>query len=311
MKCFQIDLNEVLRVVLLGKEALIPPRMHYSRYLTEYVMYVVVKGSLVLNVNMDTVTLEAGDVYLFREGDQQVPAKSSFCEYYYIHFRAERIRETELSEAEYEAVLQKKREQCMRADSFSTQCYDFLNVVIKQKNHIASEKLFNSIKELMQNSILTTDCKYPKKRLAVSNALASVLIKLENNSIQRGSSNKQKSRKSYETARKIASYIEQHYAEPITGKLIEQKFFLSYDYVNTVFCEIMGCTIIKYCNIVRIQHAKAKMRATNLTIKEVAMETGFENAYYFSRLFKKNEGISPSEYKRKFLKVLDKEGTDE
>lgn len=48
MKCFQIDLNELPKVALWGKEALIPPRLHYSRYLTEYVMYVVIKGELKL-----------------------------------------------------------------------------------------------------------------------------------------------------------------------------------------------------------------------------------------------------------------------
>lgn len=50
MKCFQIDLNELPKVALWGKEALIPPRLHYSRYLTEYVMYVVIKGELKLMV---------------------------------------------------------------------------------------------------------------------------------------------------------------------------------------------------------------------------------------------------------------------
>ena len=114
-----------------------------------------------------------------------------------------------------------------------------------------------------------------------------------------------KFRKIYDTAREIAAYIERHYAEAITGEDIEEKFFLTFDHANRIFHKTMGCSIIKYRNIVRIQYAKAKMRATNMPVKEIAMEVGFENAHYFSRMFKKNEGLSPSEYKRKFLEILE------
>ena len=49
------------------------------------------------------------------------------------------------------------------------------------------------------------------------------------------------------------------------------------------------------------------MRATNMSFKEIALETGIENTHYFSRIFKKIEGLSPSEYKKKFLKPNDRE----
>ena len=311
MKCFQIDLNELPKVALWGKEALIPPRLHYSRYLTEYVMYVVIKGELKLMVNEDVVVLGTGDVYIFCNGDLQESLESSFCEYYYVHFCSESLCETELDEAEYSDLINKKRGLCLTADAFSSRCYEFLDVYVKQKTHIHPGELFDSIKELMQNNILTTESKYPEKRLAVSNALSTVLVKLESSSIGTPKSDKSNTQRGYDTARAIAEYIELHYDKPITGRLIESKFFLTYDYVNSVFNKIMGCTINKYCNIVRIQHAKAKLRATNMTVKEVAMETGFKNEHYFSRLFNKNEGISPSDYKRKFLVKFDKEGQDE
>lgn len=93
MKCFKIDLNKIPKVILLGKETLIPPRCHYSRTVTEYVLYIVVGGSLKLCVNGSVIMLAAGDVYLFSKGDNQKPVESSFCEYYYVHFQAENVRE--------------------------------------------------------------------------------------------------------------------------------------------------------------------------------------------------------------------------
>ena len=308
MRCFQIDLNELPKVVLWGKEALIPMRMHYSRYLAEYVMYMVVKGELKLMVNEDEVVLSAGDVYIFCKGDWQEPIESSFCEYYYIHFYSGSISTMELDEPEYTNIINKKRELCLMTDAFSDRCYEFLNVCVKQKTHIHTGEFFDSIKEIMQNNILTTESKYMEKRLAVSNALSTILAKLEGRSIGTFKRSNPNTRRGYDTVMAIAEYIEQHYTEPITGKLIEHKFFLTYDYINGVFNEIMGCTINKYCNIVRLQQAKAKIRATNMTIKEVAMETGFANEHYFSRLFKQNEGITPSDYKRKFLIEFDQRG---
>ncbi len=305
MKCFRINLNEVLKVVLLGKETLIPPRLHYSRYVTEYVLYVIVKGSLKLNVNNDTVVLKSGDVYLFQKGDSQEPLESSFCEYFYVHFQSDSVCEMELEAAEYTELLRKKHEKCIRTDSFSSKCYDFLNVLIRQETHISSDTLLESITDALQNSILTTECKSPQRRFEISNAVALIFLKLESTTMQKANRSEQNLERTYDVTRKIAAYIEQHYAEPLSSQNIEQEFFLTFDYANRIFRKVMGCSIMKYHNIVRIQYAKAKMRATNMPIKEIAMEVGFENVHYFSRIFKKTEGLSPSEYKRKFMKISD------
>lgn len=305
MKCFQIDLNEIPKIVLLGRETLIPPRLHSARRLTEYVLYVVTKGQLRLYVNDNEVTLVPGDIFLFGKGDYQAPLESSFCEYYYVHIRSERISESGLSEGEYADRLRRKQEQCMRTDSFSPRCYDFLNVLIRQSSHIPDGALFDAITATLQNSILTTEHKMPEKRYELSTSVASIFLKLESNYMQKPDAGEKKPEKTYDTARRIADYIERHFAEPISGENIEQHFFLTYDYANRVFSRVMGCTIIKYRNTVRIQYAKAKMRATNMAIGDIAEEVGFENVHYFSRIFKQIEGLSPSDYKRKFMRISD------
>ena len=304
MKCFKIDLNELLRIVLLGRETLIPPRMHTTRRLTEYVLYVVKNGSLRLRVNDSVVTLASGDIYLFDSGDYQTPLECSFCEYYYIHFRSERIKAVRMSEDEYLKQLRSKREMCMRTDTFSPKCYDFLNVLIRQASHIHDPELFDNINCTLQNNILNTSHKEPGKRLELSASIASIFIKLESSSMQK-TGGERKPEKTYDTARKIAEYIELHCAEPISGEAIERQFFLTFNHANRVFRKVMGCTIFRYRNIVRIQYAKAKLRASNMAISYIASELGFENVHYFSRVFRQIEGLSPSDYKRKFMRITD------
>lgn len=305
MKCFNIDLNVILKIILLGKETLIPPRLHYCRYITEYVLYVVVKGNLNLNVNSRTIHLVAGDIYLFKRGDYQEPLESSFCEYYYIHFLSDQISETELEMLEYVNLHNQKLHQCMQTDSFSPKCYDYLNILIRQSNHISSADTLDNITNILQNNIMTTEYKTPEKRFYLSTAVASILLKLEYLDVNPSNTVEQSLEKQIDIARKISSYIEHHYTEPISSEDIEHEFLLTFDYANRVFKKVMGCTIIKYRNAVRIQYAKAKMRATNMAIKEIALDIGFENIYYFSRTFKMVEGLSPSEYKRKFIRIQD------
>lgn len=305
MKYFNIDLNRIPKVVLWGKETLIPPRVHYARYIDEYVMYVVTSGILRINVNGQTVSLEAGDVYLFVKGDQQEPLESNFCEYYYIHFFSDDISEVVMPEEKYMAQIRKKQAECMSIDAFSVTCYDFMKVLVPQKSRFAQGTLFESIIEILQNNILTSLYKLPEKRLSVSNAFSTILIKLEANMVMEVNDGEVKIKKHHDMAREIASYIERHYSESISGEDIERKFFVTFEHANRIFHKTIGCTIIKYRNTVRIQYAKAMMRATNMNIKDIALKTGFKNAYYFSRIFKNYEGLSPSEYKKKFLRMDD------
>ena len=303
MKYFQIDLNELPKILLLGRETLIPPRVHFTRRLTEYVLYVVTRGELRLNVNSHPLTLSPGDVYLFARGDRQAPLESGFCEYYYIHFRFDQISELELDEAMYAMHLQKKQEEYLRTDAFSLKCYDYLKVLIRQNMHISDEAKFERLADMLQRNILNAGHKEPLKRFEVSAALSSFLLELEACYIPKSNPGEKKAEKTYDIARRIAAYVEHHCSDVITSEHIEQEFFLSFDHANRVFRKVMGCTIIKYRNMVRIQYAKAKMRATNMSIKEIAMELGFDNVHYFSRVFRQHEGISPSDYKRKFMRI--------
>ncbi len=303
MKCFKINLNEILKILLLGKETLIPPKTHLTRRLNEYVLYVVTGGSLHLRVNDGEISLFPGDICLFDCQDFQAPLRIGFCEYYYIHFRADNISTLELDEDEYLRRLKSKHELSMRTDAFSIHCYDFLEVYIRQLSHIYDSDLFTSLTELLQSNIMNASHKEPEKRLLLSSAVSRMFLRLESSYIPKTSNTLTKPERTYDTVRKIAEYIEQSCTEPISGADIEKNFFLTFNHLNRIFGKVMGCTIFKYRNIVRIQYAKAKLRASNMSVGDIAAELGFENSHYFSRIFKQIEGLSPSDYKRKFMRI--------
>lgn len=69
-------------------------------------------------------------------------------------------------------------------------------------------------------------------------------------------------------------------------------------YVCTVFKQKYGMTIHDYMNLYRIAKAKELLQNTEDSLASIAERVGYENDSYFSRVFKKSEGISPSDYRR-------------
>ena len=61
-----------------------------------------------------------------------------------------------ISEQEYAKCMQNKRELCIRTDSFSVRCYDFMEILIRQVSHINDEAVFSEITEPLQKYILTS-----------------------------------------------------------------------------------------------------------------------------------------------------------
>ena len=68
---------------------------------------------------------------------------------------------------------------------------------------------------------------------------------------------------------------------------------------STVFSQEMGVTFTEYLTNLRIAKAKELLRATKLRSSEISSEIGYSDRHYFSYLFKKNTGMTPSEYREK------------
>lgn len=94
----------------------------------------------------------------------------------------------------------------------------------------------------------------------------------------------------------IHSYIEVNYCKNIS---LDELCFL-FNTNKTTLCnrfrESYGTTVIDYVNRKRIQQAKIKLREGNENITQISIDLGFNSVHYFSRLFKKYENLSPSEY---------------
>ena len=92
-------------------------------------------------------------------------------------------------------------------------------------------------------------------------------------------------------------YIHTHYAERITLKDISQKVHLSPSYFGKMFKEETGDTFVAYLNRVRIERSKELMLRKRMRLTDVAQAVGFEEQSYFTRVFKRVVGVTPTHYR--------------
>ena len=97
--------------------------------------------------------------------------------------------------------------------------------------------------------------------------------------------------------RQAMAYIQEHYAEQITRKDIAQYVNISEDYLTFCFRQEMAITPIKYIQRVRINQAKILIKTSQKSITEIAFLVGFTDSGYFSRIFHRETGMSPEDFR--------------
>lgn len=96
----------------------------------------------------------------------------------------------------------------------------------------------------------------------------------------------------------IKSYIDTHYSSQLSLTFLADHFYVSKHYLARMFKDQYGVSVGGYIGIVRIGKAKEMLRFSSMGIERIGMECGYGEQNYFSRVFKKMEGCSPSEYRR-------------
>ena len=100
-----------------------------------------------------------------------------------------------------------------------------------------------------------------------------------------------------QTMEYVRAYIRKHYNEQIDLSVLASKLGISSAYLTKLFNKYEKCSPIKYITDLRIVEAKHLLYNTTLTIKEISERLGYQNQFYFSRVFRKINKASPSEFR--------------
>ncbi len=94
------------------------------------------------------------------------------------------------------------------------------------------------------------------------------------------------------------NYIRNNYKNNLTLDNVAQQVYISPYYLSHLFKEELGITFVEYLTRVRIDEAKKLLKEDSLSIVAIASEVGYEDASYFSKVFKKSVGIPPNQFRK-------------
>lgn len=97
--------------------------------------------------------------------------------------------------------------------------------------------------------------------------------------------------------KKAKEYILQNYAKDISLDDISRELDISSYYFSKLFKEVTGINFVEYLTSIRIEKAKDLLIHSEMSMKEICVQAGYNDPNYFSRIFKKTTGRTPTEFK--------------
>ena len=101
----------------------------------------------------------------------------------------------------------------------------------------------------------------------------------------------------------ITRYLQEHLEEEVSLSVLAEEFHLNPQYISQLFKNEIGVGFLAYLTNIRMEKAKKLLLSTSFPIAEIAQKTGYGDYRVFTKVFKKAEGITPSQYRKEFLET--------
>jgi len=103
---------------------------------------------------------------------------------------------------------------------------------------------------------------------------------------------------SSEIVKKTVKHMNKHFKEKMTLEDSANHFHVNKSYLSALFKQEMGRSFTEYLTLLRIREAKKLLKDTALNLTNIAYQCGFSDQSYFSKVFRKVEGLTPKEYRK-------------
>lgn len=101
--------------------------------------------------------------------------------------------------------------------------------------------------------------------------------------------------------KKAVQYMNENYRDPLTLEGVAHHVNLSTTYFSRLFSNEMKVTFIEYLSLIRVEQSKAYLSDTKYSLSEIALMMGFSDQSYFSKVFKKVQGITPGKFRKMYV----------
>lgn len=279
-------------VRMLGHIRYSEPWIHFSRTINEYILYVVRDGNMYLQENGVRYHLTAGDFFLLEPGLPHEGYQKASCDYYYAHFTHPDMFRVEDDAAAMAELAEKRRKTLISYNLDAENPTDSITYLPKLFHLPGME-----YKSTLHAAVECYNTREEHYRNRVAAQVHSFLLHIAHEHLMSElAAPKKNIKKSEIVAEQIIKYLNQNYAKPISSQMIADMFEVNFDYINRIVSQMTGSTIFVYLNSIRINNVKQLIATTDLPFSEIAYLVGIEDRYYFSKLFRKTTGMTPTEY---------------
>lgn len=262
------------------------PMVHCDRIADFNVLIYVLKGGMQIVEDGIVYELTPRTLFFLKSGVHHWGEKpfESGTAWYYVHFYTEEPT-TDRSPIESYRVYGEQKG-LLPVDS---NCYITVPKILNLPVGNAFEKEIERLIALFKSSVITD-------RIRMNMALWEIL--LHSFDIAQGKvENSEEDRRT----EKVIDFLEKNYCRNYTADELEKAVGLTYKYIGTLFKVKTGMTIKEYQLMLRMRKAERLLCETEMSVAEIASETGFYDTFYFSKVFKRKNEISPQKYRNVYV----------
>ena len=262
------------------------PMIHCDRIADFNVLIYVIKGGMQIVEDGTVYELTPRTLFFLKSGVHHWGEKpfESGSAWYYVHFYNEETT-SDMSPIESNRVYGNQK--CLSQLDFD--CYITVPKILNLPVGNAFEKEIERLIALFKSSVVTD-------RIRMNMALWEILLHSFDTMQGKVESSKEDRR-----TQKVIDFLEQNYCRNFTAGELEKAVGLTYKYIGTLFKLQTGMTIKEYQLMLRMRKAERLLCETELSVAEISNETGFYDTFYFSKMFKRKNEISPQKFRNVYV----------
>lgn len=267
MRFIAVNLEKNPRYLYSGKSVNVTPMKHVRRTLSSYELFFVQEGELYM-AQKEEFCVKKGEALFHVKGELQYGTRYSENAFYWLHLEGE-VRVFDDKE-EAESFCAQGKDRVYFPEHFSLCNVERATVLLAQLNQYCHEEE----RELVQNALT-----------------AALLAELSRQYAQIPTV--------YADSRfaELTAYVALNITAPLSLTALAERFSYNPKYLSRIFHRNTGKTFKKYLNERRLEMAKRLLLSESGSVKYIARAVGFEDEYYFMRVFKNATGMSPKNFR--------------
>lgn len=250
---------------------------NFPRSIEANLFVFVIDGGATFCIEQTVYEVSAGDILIIPAETMYIAKTESFCEYFFFHFSG-KIDKTEVAP-----------DFSMINNSFSFSLQEVKHKYICFDLKISNDDVFNKVYTSIINCMDYRSYSTQSGRLLLDAEFSKIMFLL-------GETVENEHNNMPTLVKKMIIYIKKNLTKPLSLSEISSQCSVSAPYASRIFKKHMNMTVTEYINSEKLCYACELIRNTSMNISEIADYLGYCDVFYFSKLFTKKFGKSPSKY---------------